>query len=61
MEMESNVVLNGIDYKSFVKMIRIKGFKNSKIQSQDQTEGNIKNIKKEKLKRGSKVPLEIKN
>ncbi len=44
------------------KLIRIKGFKNSKNQSQDQTEGNIKNIKKKKrLKQGSKVPLQIKN
>ncbi len=28
------------------KLIRIKGFKNSKTRSQDQTEGNNKNIKK---------------
>jgi len=42
-------------------MIRIKGFKNSKNRSQDQTEGSIKNIYKKNLKRGSKLPFEIKN
>jgi hypothetical protein len=54
MEMESNIVLNGIDYKFFVKMIGFKGFKNSKNRSQDQTEGSIKNIKKKRVKTGIK-------
>jgi hypothetical protein len=36
-------------------MIRIKGFKNSKNRSQDQTEGSIKNIYKKKAKTGIKA------
>jgi hypothetical protein len=54
MEMESNIVLNGIDYNFFVKTIRIKDFKNSKNRSQDQTKGSIKNIKKKGVKTGIK-------
>lgn len=45
MEMEPNFVLNQIDLKFFVKMIEIKGFRNPKNWSQDQTKCSIKNKK----------------
>jgi hypothetical protein len=46
MDMELDLVLNQIDSKCFLKMIKTKGFKNPKIQSQDQTRVCIKKKKK---------------
>jgi hypothetical protein len=45
MEMEPNLVINQIDFKSFVKMIETKGFRNPKNWSQDQLKGSINKIK----------------
>jgi hypothetical protein len=61
MEMESNIVLNGIDYKFFLKMIRFKGFKIQKIDLRIKPKGPLKTLNKKKLKWGSKVPFKIKN
>jgi len=41
MEVESDMVLNWTNSKFFVKMIKIKGFKNLKNLSQDRTKGLV--------------------
>jgi hypothetical protein len=46
MDMELDLVLNQIDWKCFLKMIKTKGFKSPKIRSQDQTRVCIKKKRK---------------
>jgi hypothetical protein len=59
MKMKLNLVLNYTSFKYFMKMIRIKGFRNSKNQSQDWIRGSIENKKEVKI--GLIVHFEIKN
>ncbi len=45
MDMEPNLVLNQIDSKFDVKMIKTEGFRDPKNQSLNRTKGSIKNQK----------------
>jgi hypothetical protein len=59
MEMGPDMVLNWIDFKFFMEMLRMKGFRNSNNQFQNWTRSSSK-IKK-RVRTRWKVPFEIKN
>jgi hypothetical protein len=50
MGMSPNLVLNQTNFKFFVKVMRTRGFKNSRNFFQDRTEGSINKFKKKKVR-----------